>query len=299
MKKLGQSLLAVAIIAAAVGCGGSDPADWSRTDLIGGERDLLVETSKGRPFVEIAPALCRVLREESPPALFSSGERPWRDRSLSPSSAMYLMALEVWQHHVWAPNDPAKAEVLLALLDASTDDAEKVRLITALGEAHWTPAAERALLQLARDEQQPLPARRAAVKGLLRQCDLNAYVPLAVDVIVAHPSGLQRHEAFTDVTNLGDRLEALYDMNREGIVGLGFEMLLELPADDLDGGYFVARRLGQILQAPNEFAPDQSDPVYRYADGDLTDGFFAETTANALAWYRVHRADRSFVEPAE
>ena len=299
MTTVSTFVAALAIAVGAFGCGGSDPADWSRTDLMPGERDLLVETSKARPFGEIAPVICRVLREHAPPLLFSPGEKPWRDREISPSGAMHLMALEVWQHHVWTPSDPAKAAVLLSLLEASVGDAEKVRLITALGEVHWTLEAERPLLRLARDEAESLSPRRAAVKALLRQCDVNAYVPLAVDVIAAHPSGPPQREAFTDVTDLGQRLEGLYDMNREAIVSLGFEMLLALPGDQLNQGYGVARRLGEILREPNGFAPDQSDPVFRYADGDVTDSFFAETTANALAWYHAHRADSLLVEPPD
>ncbi|MHC4986221.1 MAG: HEAT repeat domain-containing protein [Planctomycetota bacterium] len=291
MTKAITCVAALAIAAGCVGCGGSDPADWSRTDLTLGERDLLVETSKNASFVQIAPVLCRALRDNSPPLLFSPSERPWRDRDLGPSGAMYLMALEVWQHHVWTPSDPEKAAALLSLLETSTDDAEKARLITALGEAHWTPEAERPLLRLARDEAESLAVRRAAVKGLLRQCDLNAYVPSAVDIIAAHPSGMQRREAFADVTDLGQRLEALYEMNRNAIASLGFEMLLDLPDDQLDQGYFVARRLGEIIQAPNEFAPGRPEPAFRYEDGDLAYPFFAETTANALAWYRARQAD--------
>jgi len=290
---------ALAIAAGLAGCGGSDPADWSRTDLVPGERDLLVETSKARAFAEIAPIVCRVLRDESPPMLFSPSDRPWRDRDLGPSGAKWLMALEVWEHHVWTPNDPAKAAVLLSLLATSTDGAEKVRLITAIGEAHWVPEAEAPLLQLARDEAEPLPARLAAVKGLLRQCDLNAYIPLAVDVVGAHPAGLQQREAFVDVTDLGQRLEGLYDMNRTTIVDLGFEMLLALPDDQLAHGYAVARRLGAILNTPNEFAPGCSVPVRHYEDGDLTDPYFAETTANALAWHRARRSDDLIAEPTE
>jgi hypothetical protein len=154
--------------------------------------------------------------------------------------------------------------------------------------SRWDPEAEPALADIAKNETEQLKSRDRAVLALLRRFDINNYMPLAIEVILAHPRGIERCAAFSHVTNAGNRLFTMNETNRHAFLSTGFRMLAELPEDRLRDGYFVARHLGFVLGIKDEFTPDQSAKEYQGEYG-LADKFFAHTTRNALLWYSKNK----------
>ena len=74
------------------------------------------------------------------------------------------------------------------------------------------------------------------------------------------------------------------------MLAAGFEIITELSDENLQTGYFVARRLGFILKIQDEFAPNQKASKYQGKHG-LTDEFFIDTVKNAIKWYSKHKKE--------
>lgn len=268
-------------------------SQWLRDDLSNDERNELVEGAKKEAFEKIAPTVLNLLVEYWPryaSGIDASGSTPWNNEGLPMRHRIYLMASAVWQHHMTPRNDPRKAQVLLTLLQRTTRTAEKSRLILTIRQYQWCPAAEQYLRGLCEAEQESLDIRRLAVESLLDHCQLDTYMPIALEIILAHEKGLRRCEAFNSTTNRGAGLFKLSEENRRAVLTAGFDILAELPNEELQVGYSVARRLGYILKVRNEFAPDQRAAKYQGQYG-LKDEFFIDTVKNAREWRANHTGE--------
>lgn len=198
------------------------------------------------------------------------------------------MASAVWQHHLSPKDNLDKSKIVLSLLLKSSGKTEQAILIDAILNHQWCPEAESVLLNLAKNTKEDLGIRRSSASTLLSRCDINTYMPLAVEIILAHKKGLGRCEALHFTTNQGNRLFSLTEQNKQRLVAAGFQSIEELPDNELQSGYFAARHLGFILKIPEEFAPDQKARRYRGEHG-LTDEFFIDTVKNALKWYSENK----------
>jgi len=264
---------------------------WSKEGLTKDERTALVEDSKKGGVAEIAPDLLKALVDYQPfYGINPIGDTPWNDERLSIRDRVYLMASAVWHHHMTPRDDLNKAKALLGLLQNSSRIGERSILISALLNYQWCPEAEDVLLGIAKSKKEDDGIRRQSVSTLLSRCDLNTYMPLAVEIILAHKKGLDRCQAFNFATNQGNRLFSLSDQNKRIFLAAGFDVINELPEKDIQTGYFVARRLGFVLRAENEFAPDQKDEKYQGKHG-LSDEFFIDTVKNAITWYSKHEEE--------
>ncbi len=266
--------------------------DWFRDDLSTDERNELVERAKDAALEEIAPTVLKVLVDYRPIYAFGVKTPPWNDDDdrLSARDRTFLMAGAVWKHHMSPRNDLPKAKVMLSLLRMASRAAEKRILITSISAYQWCPDAEQVLLDLCNADEESLDVRRLAAESLLEHCDLNTYMPVAVEIILAHEKGLPRCQAFNFTTNYGNRLFELNDTNRNAVLAAGFGILDELTDDELQTGYFVAKRLGFILKTRNEFAPDQQAAKYQGKYG-LKDEFFIDTVNNARIWHAQHKRE--------
>ncbi len=264
---------------------------WSKEGLTQKERTALVEESKKRSFAEIAPALLKALVDYHPfYGINPIGDTPWNDEGLTGRDRVYLMASAVWHHHLASSDDLSKAKALLALLKDSSHMGERAILISALLNYQWCPEAENVLLEIAKNTKEDNSIRRLSVETLLSRCDLNTYMPLAVEIILAHKTGLDRCQAFNFTTNQGNRLFSLSEQNKRRFLAEGFGIINELPEKDLQTAYFVARRLGFVLRIESEFAPDQKGEKFQGKHG-LTDEFFIDTVKNAVTWYSKHEKE--------
>jgi len=269
---------------------------WFKQDFSSDGRDALVELSKKKPFSELAPVLLKVLAEYPGKRYAWSANKPsWNsDRRLTSQDRTYLMASSVWQHHMKPTNDPSKIKVLLALLQKASRRAEKNILIGAIKSYQWNTDGEKALADIAENKEESPGLRNFAVGALLHRSDINTYMPIAIEIILAHKEDLPRHQAFSSNTNLGNRLFTLNAKNRHAVISTGFEILSEIPDEEFHAGYFIATRLGFILKVNNEFKPDQKAGKYR-GDTGLKDDFFIDTVKNAIEWHSKNWKEHSAV----
>lgn len=286
---VGTLLLAISL---AQGADSSTKFRWFREDLSAKERTALVERLKKESFPKIAPVLLKTLVEYRPShGLVTVGDAPWNKDWLTPRDSVYLMASVIWQHHLTAEEHlAANAKVILSLLQKTPGKSEKHILVYDIMNYLWCPDAEAVLLALAKDEKESLDIRGASVSALLSRCDINTYMPLAAEIILAHRQGLDRCQAFDYMANKGNRLFTLTEKNKRVLLSAGFQIITELPDDDLRTGYFVARQLGFILKIPDTFAPNQRAPQYQ-KQGGLTEEFFIDTVKNALKWYSINKKE--------
>lgn len=278
---------------------------WARDDMTNEERDALVEKTLKEPFEVVIPLLYRVLArlraekdKDFPIAYNPWGEIPWHDEHACPAAKTEFMVGHVWSALMKPENDPAKARFLISLLDKETDEEKIVSLLVNIDYHQWIPEAEDAVHGLAADPARSPHVRFCAAHALLMHLDLNANVPLALEVIRAHKAGLNREQYFPWLFNFGNRLYTLTDPNRRAVLRAGFAILVEASHRPPSGGYFVARFLGFLLKPPREFAPDQTDEKYKGAHG-LKDTFFEDTVCNALAWWATHKDDPEMADPPQ
>ncbi|MGQ9660772.1 MAG: hypothetical protein ACUVWX_00360 [Kiritimatiellia bacterium] len=291
MRTLVTAIAVAFAVSLAHGAESSIKDAWDKEDFSPNERTALVERSRREPFAEIAPVVLKVLVDYQPfYGINPKGDTPWNNDGLTARDRKYLMASAVWQHHMTPKDDLGKAKVLLALLQKSSLQPEKAILIGAIQNNQWHPDAETVLLGLVQNKEEDLGIRRSSVSTLLSRCDINTYIPLAVEVVLAHKAGLDRCQAFPFTMNQGNRLFSLSTENRRKILVAGFDIISELPETDLKTGYFVARLLSFRLKQENEFAPNQQERRYQ-GDHGLTDDFFVETVKNAIGWYRKHNKE--------
>lgn len=266
--------------------------DWRAADFPPALRTSLVERSKRAPFESIAPVILKVI-DHGPWAYGSSfSDEPWNDENLSARDRKYWMALAVWDHHFEGSdrNDRAKAKFLVTRLQKASGKTEKLYLISTLQHYHWCLEAQETLLKTARNPAEEFEVRNRAAQTLMRKVDPNVHVQSALTVALSYGDLPRRCEAFNDIFNLGNRLWTLSPENQRAFVVAGFELLGELPEEDMNVGYFVALRMNFILKIKVEFQPDRKNGKYDDR-GNLSEAFFADTTRNALKWYAEHRAE--------
>lgn len=289
MKRLITTIALALVVSFVQGAEFNTKDAWAKQDLAPDERTALVERSKGEPFAEIAPILLKMLVDCQPfYGINPWGDTPWNNDRLTPRDRTYLMASAVWQHHLSSKDNSENSKAVLSLLQKSSGKTEQSILIGAILNHKWCPEAESVLLNLAKNTEEGLGIRRSSVSALLSRCDINTYMPLAVEIILAHKKGLDRCEALHLTTNQGNRLFTLTEQNKRRLIAAGFQSIVELPDNDLQTGYFAARHLGFILKIPEEFAPDQKARRYQGEHG-LTDEFFIDTVKNALKWYSENK----------
>jgi hypothetical protein len=282
---IGALMFAIGTVCAAASTLG---ADWRRQDLSPEERTALVERSEGQPFEEVAPLILRMLVDYQPRlALNIVGGTPWDDDHLGPREKTYVMAFTVWNHFMATRDDPPTAKVVLSLLQEASTSTEKTILVGAMWSHQWCPDAEETLRHVAENDEEDLGVRTLAAATLLYRCELNAYMPLAMQLVSAHEQGLSRCQAFDLVTNMGNRLFRLNKVNRQKVLRTGFGILKGLPEAEMERGCVVACRLGFLLEVPDRFQPDQNDPRYR-GEYRLKAEFYVDTVKNALEWYAEH-----------
>ena len=249
--------------------------------------------SKGRVYRGMDPGFT--------PAQWEAEERGWETPAQS-------VARNLWKRKTADPKDEAASKVLADLATGFPPADEGVRRVAidtlttpARASGTLNPVAFAALSKLVVDSREPPDLRRRAAMGLIHDAGPGLPVPpernLTLmlqwrrdyfrnlpDVIHAQPTLLDRHAAFNDLTNLGNRLFDLRHDDFAALLRVGFELIEAAPPDDAAGAYGTARRLGYMLRRPDEFAPPQAE--HKNASGNLADSFFLTTADNARRWWR-------------
>jgi hypothetical protein len=186
-------------------------------------------------------------------------------------------------------NDLSKAKTLLSLLAEAPQAPEQRFLIRAIHHRQWCPQAEQALLDICKSTNKEPDVRLISAEALLEHCDLNTYMPIAIEVVAAHDRGLGRVYAFDSVSNLGYRVFTLNERNKRMLLATGFKALSDLPENEMRYGVTAAMRLGWILKIKNEFAPGPAQKAENYHGGRQQ--FSTDTVKNALKWYSKHERE--------
>jgi hypothetical protein len=275
------------IVAAGTPCAlastAADVAELVKVETTSGRRDALVDALSRAPFGEVAPAVLPLMRAHATPTEPGMGARPWMHDGHSVRARIWYALGAIWQAQISGAPDAAKAAVLLSMLGTTGHPWDERELIRAIGH-HWTAACEGPLAALLRRRSEPVEVRIAAARELLARVSIDRYVPDAV-ALVRELAPAERSAAYRDLAKLGHAVRSARADRVAALVDLGFELLAA--AENPDDGYFLARTLGFLLDAPGEFAPDARDPQYQGAHG-LTPEFFAQTVRNARAWRAAH-----------
>lgn len=261
------------------------------------ELDCLYAVLRNRSIVETGPAIIRCLADRRPFAYYNGtkGEHSWRFHKLSSSARTYYLAEELWRDASSAPLDPAFTAALPALLRTATSSPQRRLVIQTLAYA-WNPEARPDLIRINSDLNEDLETQAAAVAVLMRRDDIHGHIPIALEIIRRsdttplarrsmrpEPTPIQRKLHLFHTIVSGVQVGGMQPDDRAQLVQVGMSLLRELSEADLRSGYPVARLLGRIVNAPDDFAPNQRDYMIKKSGG-LNETFFTDTVKNALAW---------------
>jgi hypothetical protein len=269
--------------------------------------DAAVTRLMAKDFANVArPALTVLARQK--PAFLPAGRDPRM------SDAEY----EAFRRRIEAPAytvaraviasrgaDPKSEEVVGRVLgEIATDqsiDAD-IRLLaiqglasTASSKGTLTENRRDALCRVAVHDKDDPSLRVPAAEALLRvlvppvpmhgggtvEYSLLLHVPR---IIRAQPTLAARHAAFSQLTNLGNRVFNLPHDRFVELIRVGFDLIEETPKDAAEGAYFTATQLGYMLKRPDGFKPPQAE--HKGADGNLAPSFFVKTVENAREWWQ-------------
>jgi hypothetical protein len=257
----------------------ADIAELLNVETTNVRRDALVDALALAPFGEVVPRILPLIREYATPTEPGMGAKPWLSDEHSVRARIWYALGAIWDRHLTGAADPAKGAVLLSLLDADGSPQDMSRLIEAVG-FHWTSDSEPLPAALLKRRSVPAEVRVAAAGELLRRASIDRYVPSAV-ALVREAEPARRSERYNRLANMGYDVRSASPASRAALVDVGFELLEaeQYPA----ARYFLAIRIGFLLDVPGEFKPDNRDPRYKGPNG-LTQEFFDQTVRNALAW---------------
>jgi hypothetical protein len=256
-------------------------------DVSNSERDRLVQQLSRGDVATVAPPILKIMREHIAADEPGMGPKPWMEDGHSHRAKVWYATAAVWDKLFYGQPDPAKAAVLLKLLDSEKDGYSHYRVLDAV-QFHWNAAVEQAVFQLIERSDTSDGLKRKCLNFLLRFSG-ETYVPHAIRFIEQAPVkerlGNDQLGYFGGVFNIGNHFFSYSRANQDRIVNLGFTILEREARDDGNRGYSIATTLGFFVKAPNDFKPDQKD--YQRppgGPGGLTDAFFADTVKNALEW---------------
>ncbi|HSH93885.1 MAG TPA: hypothetical protein VK968_07050 [Roseimicrobium sp.] len=281
----------------------ADTGTWPEKTHFVREADCLYDVLRTRPFSETGPAIVRGLAERFPTSGYHNsreGEHSWRFRKLSSAERAYYLAEVLWREASSPPLRPEFTSALPALLRTATSSSQRRMVIHTLAYA-WNPEALTDLLRIASDPNEDLETQAAAVSVLMRRDDNHRHVLAAIEIIrrgettkltrrplSAELPPIQRKLYLFQAIISGAQVELLPPGDRAQLVQVGMSLLRELPETDLRSGYFVAGLLGRMVNAPDNFAPNQRDYRIKNGGGGLKDTFFTDTVKNALAWQETN-----------
>lgn len=277
----------------------TDTGTWPEKTHFVREADCLYEVLRNRPIAETGSAIVRSLADHRPIAYHNGrkGEHSWRSPRMSRYERSYYIAEELWRDADSPASRPALVSALPSLLRTATSSSQRHRIILALMHDAWNPEALPELLRIASDLNEDLETQAAAVSVLMRRDNTHRHVPVAIEIIRrGEAAKLARRSLRPELSSVQRKLylfhaimsrapvELLPPDDRAQLVQVGMSLLRELPETDLRSGYFVAGLLGRMVNAPDNFAPDQRDYLIKNGGGGLKDAFFTDTVKNALAW---------------
>jgi hypothetical protein len=251
------------------------------------ERHKAEKELKELPAVKVLPALFPhyVKRSNDPLAATTPGVPLGLEKTISPKAQMRYILHRIWQHHLSKEPSPEIVKVLVDLLAKNSGVAEQVDLIQAL-RYHWTDEAEKPVAKLFRDAKTDVSVRYSAAVCLLENRG-KAYHKQVRDYASTAPVELRRRYFERLATPPHARLTGIDPI----VVKMGFTLLEDAmqkrPASVIEAS-FLASHLEAYLG--KTFTPNQREEKYQGKNG-LNESFFADTVANARAWWAKNKKE--------
>jgi hypothetical protein len=245
------------------------------------ERDRLVQQLSRGDAATLAAPILKIMREHIAADEPGMPPVPWLNDNHSHRAKVWYAAGAVWGELFRGQPDPAKAAVLLKLLESEKDDYSRYNVLSEIG-FHWNAEAEKGVVQVFEASESPPYIKRKCLE-LLLSFGGEKYVSHAFEFVSKSPA--KEQAGLFRVFHSNHFFSSYSKENQDRIVDLGFT-ILEMDAKEGNrNGYGIATTLGTFVKAPNDFKPDQKD--YQRppgGTGGLTDEFFADTVKNALEW---------------
>jgi hypothetical protein len=281
----------IAVNAFAAGDASSLFKELGTAGTSGSRRDeIVVELSK-RPFSEVGTQAVQMLCVNVPNAIhygIAPPVSPWQDPRLPEEQRIQSAATAIW----FAVTERAEAGSLaeqLADAAATRPEVERITYLHALFYRHYNEKAKATLERIMRDKTQPPTVGIRAAEILVRNVDVNTYVPNVIESCKRIPDPNSASEQLRNaLAELGGKLNA---ENKKLLLNYGFELLSKIDDGKSGKGYFFASALGNwigiksVSPQASAFTPDPMLPKYKGGTG-LSESFFQETVDNARAWWR-------------
>lgn len=267
----------------------SELSNKSTTDA---RRDEVLSLLSARPLADIGPSVAKAyLSYQAMGSYYKpQTDKPWLEPYASSDSKIYFALDAVWKNIVDHADKAAAAKQLFQLArNMQTFKDERVIYLQAISRSLWDKSLVDGLVNIAGSMDEPAEVRYAAAQTLITHDDLNRHFSYFVQACEYMPNAA---EAFLQGTNLGNRLREMDDVNRRAFLDFGFYRLKSLNDGKTGAGYLLARHLGFLLEAPNEFAPeDQTKLEFQGKEGKTgpNEFYFQMTVETAIQWYQLNR----------
>jgi len=255
-------------------------------DLSNESRDALVEQLKTGEVVTTAPKMLELMREYACPSEPGIGAKPWMNNAHSHRAKVWYAACAVWEGLFSGMSNPAKASILVELLEGHSDAYSRYVILNELLR-HWNTAAREPVWKLFEDTKSPVDTKIRCANVLMTHLP-KEHASAVIDLMEQPELSLQCRESL--FRTFGSA--ALAKIGRDEKVRLvraGFRLLIDQKHDqpkNSHAGYLVACGLGEVVGS--KFKPDQNDPQYRSRRG-LTDAFFSDTVKAGLEWWQENK----------
>lgn len=254
----------------------------ARSELSNEARDTLVEELKASDVARNAEGVLKLMRENVWPTEPGIGPKPWMSDLHSHRDKVWYAAGAVWKELFSGRSDPAKCRVLLALLEAHSDDYSRYVVLDAL-RSHWTDEAEQPVRKLL-DAMASSDDTKVGCAALLMSHRPEQYACKVIDLMEQPGASLALRERLFRTPEPAS-VTRVDTHQKKRWVRAGFRLLDDQRKTEPSKariGYFVATELGELVGT--QFKPDPKHPKYR-SKGGLSDAFFDETVEAALAWW--------------
>lgn len=235
-------------------------------------------------------------------AIYNGSGSAQGDKSAPPKWQIYYAVSRLWDYHNKAilQTDktrfaPIQRQMVSYLSADSTAKFWAVIQFYIRPNELWTSDAETAFVGLMRRPETADNLRLYVLRCLTRATKSKYYSEMKA-IVRAYPEN-NSSEIYLKAEGLQSLLWVSLHKNDvtgqlepdEELLKIAFELLPDMEKIREGGGYFLALRLGEFLK--QNFQASQGDPKYK-VKGNLSDAFFGDTTANAVAWWKRNQAEK-------
>lgn len=250
------------------------------------------------PAEKVLPLLLPLLSQGMPSGLIWNGSTLDADMEAPRDWRVFYSVNRVWGA-LAGKNPEIAGNLLAAACSESKSGREKAVLLVQMRN-YWNENAENVAAEIVRSWRKE-PEAWLVAAGCLAEHHRKKYDDLLVRVLTELPDDNPQHKSRYIRELVNHRNKALFialkrhnstprtavpSMNHE-ILDIGYSLIDKLEKRNAGSAYFLAVDMGQYVG--QDFKPDQNDRRFKTEGGGLNEAFFAETTSNALRWWRLNK----------